>query len=65
VGKLATDAPFEIVTEAGSKVVRVNFTEGAGEWKLLGTFENPRYVRVSNAANGVIIADAVKFERTD
>jgi len=65
VGKLATNAPFEIVTANGSKVVRVNFTEGAGEWKLLGTFENPRYVKVSNAADGVVIVDAVKFERTD
>lgn len=65
VGKLASDAPFEIVTRSGSKVVHVNFAQGAGEWKLLGTFEDPVFVRVTNAADGVIIADAVKFERID
>lgn len=65
VGKLASNAPFEVVSETGSNVVRVNFNEGAGEWKLLGTFEDPRYVRLSNAADGVVIADAVKFERID
>lgn len=65
IGRLASDAPFTVVTEGGSKAVRVNFNQGAGEWNLLGTFVNPRYVSVSNAADGAIIVDAVKFERID
>jgi arylsulfatase A-like enzyme len=64
-GKLATDAPFTVVTEKESKTVRVNFNQGAGQWHLLGTFKDPRYVSVSNAADGIIIVDAVKFERVD
>jgi len=41
----------------------VNFNQGAGEWHLLGTVKNPRYVEETNAANGAIIVDAVRFER--
>ena len=37
--------------------------EPSDKWNLLGTYQNPRRVRVTNAANGVIIVDAVKFER--
>jgi arylsulfatase len=62
VGQLATNAPFTVVTDEDSKTVRVDFNKGAGEWHLLGTFHNPRYVSVSNAADGVIVADAVNFE---
>jgi len=62
-GRLATNAPFTVVTDEGSKTVPVDFGTGAGEWHLLGEFHNPRYVRVSNAANGAIVGDAVKFER--
>jgi hypothetical protein len=65
VGKLATNAPFTIVTEGGSNTVRVNFNEGAGQWNPLGTFTDPRYVSLSNAADGIILVDAVQFERLD
>jgi arylsulfatase A-like enzyme len=62
VGRFATNAPFTVVTDKDSKTVRVDFTKEAGEWRLLGTFHNPRYVSLSNAADGVIVADAVRFE---
>ncbi len=65
VGALATNAPFKIVTKHGTQSAIVNFQKGAGEWKLLGTFKDPRYVELSNAANGIVIADAVRFERED
>jgi hypothetical protein len=61
-GRLATNAPFTVVTDKDSKVVRVDFTKSAGEWHSLGTYRNPRYVSVSNTADGAIVADAVKFE---
>lgn len=63
VGKLATNARFAIGTDHDTRTAIVDFSHGAGNWTLLGTFRNPRYVRLSNAANGAVLADAVKFER--
>jgi arylsulfatase A-like enzyme len=63
VGPLATDARFKIVAEQATKTVTVNLQEKPGEWRLLGTFDNPRYVELSNAADGIVVADAVRFER--
>ena len=63
--KLATHAPFTVVTETGSKTVWVDFNQGAGQWNLLGIFTDPRYVRLRNAADGVILVDAAKFERVE
>jgi hypothetical protein len=63
--KVAMNAPFTIFTESGTENVRVNFNQGSGEWHVLGTYENPYSVTLSNAADGVIIVDAVQFERLD
>jgi arylsulfatase A-like enzyme len=65
VGSLATDARFKIVAEHETKTVTVNLQQKLGEWRLLGTFDNPRFVELSNAANGIVVADAVRFERVD
>jgi len=65
IGRLASNGPFTIVSEGGSKTMQVDFNRDAGEWKILGTAVNPYYVRLTNAANGAILADAVKFERVD
>jgi len=62
-GRLATDAPFTVVTDAGSTTLHFDFSRGAGEWHLLGSFHNPRYVKMTNAADGAVIADAMKFVR--
>ena len=64
-GKLASNASYTIATESGSETIRVNFNRGMGEWNLIGTFKDPRYVSLNNAADGVILVDAVKFERLD
>lgn len=63
VGVLATDARFTIGTDGDVRTASVDFNRGAESWNLLGTFKNPRSVQLSTAANGVVIADAVKFER--
>lgn len=63
VGRLASNAPFTVVTDSGRKTVNLNFNNGAGEWHLLGSFHDPRYVKLTNAADGAVIADAVKFLR--
>lgn len=63
IGRLATNAPFTIMTASGQQTVCVNFNNSAGQWHLLGTVENPRYVKETNAANGAIVVDAVRFTR--
>lgn len=63
VGKLATNAPFQVVAEHATQTFSVNLQQGAGEWRLLGTFDNPRYVELRNSADGIVVADAVRFER--
>lgn len=63
VARLADNVPFTVVTASGSTIVHVNLNQGPGQWQALGTFTNPRYVRLTNQANGVVIADAVHFER--
>jgi hypothetical protein len=65
VGTLATNARYKIVAEHETQTVIVNQQQGAGQWRVLGTFDNPRFVELSNAANGIVVADAVRFERID
>lgn len=62
-GTLATNAKITIGTDNMQGTATVDFNHGAGEWNLLGTFRDPRYVKITNAANGAVIADAVKFVR--
>jgi arylsulfatase A-like enzyme len=62
-GPLATNAPFKVVAEHVTKIIPLNLQNNVGEWRLLGTFDNPRYVQLSNAADGSVVADAVRFER--
>ncbi len=63
VGVLATNARFTIGSDGKEGTTTVDFTHGSGDWSLLGTFRNPRSVGLTNAANGAVIADAVKFVR--
>ena len=63
IGELATNAPFTITTEHETKTVTLNLRHEPGKWQVLGTFDNPRTVELSNAADGVVVADAVRFER--
>jgi arylsulfatase A-like enzyme len=62
-GDLATNATFTITTETGIKTVTLDLKSGANTWQLLGTFDNPRTVELTNAANGIVVADAVRFDR--
>jgi hypothetical protein len=61
----ATNAPFTVRHRGGEATVRVNQREGAGQWHLLGTYEFAKgrsgCVTLSNAADGNVAADAVKF----
>lgn len=65
VGTLATNAPYKVVSAEGSKTVLLDLKDDPGTWKSLGIFKDPRYVELNNYANGVVVADAVKFDRID
>lgn len=62
-GELASNASFKVVSDHGIKSVTLNLRQKIGQWRLLGTFDNPRYVSLSDIADGIVVADAVRFER--
>ena len=61
----ASDAPFTINYDGGSKTVPVNLRENIGKWNTFGTFKFAAGTRgnvtLTNKANGNVIADAIKF----
>lgn len=63
----ATDAPYTVHFAEGDKMVRINLKEKTGQWVPLGEFRFSAgaegFVSTSNAANGNVVADAVKFVR--
>ena len=67
----APDAPFAVTSTAGTRIVRVDQRQASnGEWMSLGSFVfsagTSGYVTLSDAASGTyVIADAIKFVRTD
>ncbi len=64
----ATNAPYSITDKIGTSVFLVDQTQNGGVWNEAGLFEfeaNTDYtVRLSNDANGYVIADAIRVERT-
>jgi hypothetical protein len=66
----ATNAPYTINYDGGSETVRVNQKEAgtAGQWNQLGTEAyyfaagTSGYVVLSDDADGVVLADAIRFE---
>jgi hypothetical protein len=64
----ATNAPYTIYYNGGgqSETVRVNQQANGGQWNLLGTYYlttgTDNYVLISDDADGVVVADAVRFE---
>jgi O-glycosyl hydrolase len=67
----APDARFEVTSTTGTQVVRVDERQASnGEWMSLGMFTfaagTSGYVTLSDQATGsYVIADAIKFVRTD
>jgi hypothetical protein len=62
----ATNATYEIVYNGGSERVTVDQTRTGGQWVYLGSYSfvsgTSGLARLSDAANGYVIADAVKWE---
>ena len=61
----ATDAPYIIYHDNGETTVHVNQKNNGGQWNLLGTFDftpgQGHMVRLTDQANGYVVADAIKF----
>ncbi len=64
-GDIATEAPFTVHHRDGQTVTSVNIQRDGGGWVSLGTFAFEAgisgYVELSNAADGYVLADAVKM----
>ncbi len=62
----ATNVPYTIKYHNGQSVGIIDQTKNHGRWNSLGTYffniGTSGYVELTNNANGVVIADAVRFE---
>jgi hypothetical protein len=62
----ATNVPCTVTHAKGTTKISIDQSKNAGKWNLLGTFTfNPGTtgsVKITNQANGYVIADAFKFE---
>ena len=65
----ASNIPYEIQHASGKATGTINQSTGAGKWNYVGTFSlnagAENYVKISNNANGYVIADAFKFLNID
>lgn len=59
----ATNAHFSVTTRQDLRTFVIDQNKNVGKWNLLGKFEDPFYVKVTNKADGPVIIDAVKFEQ--
>ncbi|MCX7919919.1 MAG: polysaccharide deacetylase family protein [bacterium] len=61
----ASNAPYTIGYAGGTTTVYVDQRQIGFQWRLLGTYPfsagTTGYVRLTDTANGVVIADAIKF----
>ena len=61
----ATNATYTIANSAGSATVAVNQQANSGTWVLLGIYNFTQgakyFVKLTDQANGVVVADAVKL----
>jgi len=61
----ATNATYEIAHNGGSQPVPVNQRNNGGSWQPLGSFDfqpnKSQGVKISDKADGVVVADAVRF----
>ncbi|MDR6550913.1 polysaccharide lyase family 8 super-sandwich domain-containing protein [Paenibacillus qinlingensis] len=63
----ATNIPVDIVHASGTAQVSIDQTSLGGQWNLVGTYSfaagTTGYVKIrTDSVNGVVVADAVKFE---
>ena len=59
--RAAGNACYTVVTRSERRIFVIDQNANVGKWNLLGTFDDPVFVELTNAADGPVIADAVKF----
>jgi len=61
----ATNATYEVTHNAGAQPVAVNQKNNGGAWQSLGSFDfqpnKNQGVKITDKADGVVVADAVRF----
>ncbi len=61
----AKNAPYEVKYAGGSKSFSIDQSINQGQWNLLGEYQfnqgQSGYVKIANKADGVVVADAIKF----
>ena len=66
-GDHASDAPFTVHYDGGKQTHKLDQTRDSGGWRVLGSYRfkvgTAGYVELTNAADGNVVADAVRFER--
>jgi arylsulfatase A-like enzyme len=64
-GRLATNASITIVFRGGSLAVPLDLNQKQGEWIPLGRYDHPRFVKLTNLADGPVVAGSIRFVRAD
>lgn len=59
---LATDVSLTVKFRQGSLAVSVNQNLNQGRWNLLGRFDHPTYVKLTDLADGAVVAGAIRFQ---
>ncbi len=63
--KQADDADYIVRFKGGSLAFPINQNQQQGEWRLLGRFHDPLFVKLTNRADGAVEAGSVRFVRLD
>jgi arylsulfatase len=64
-GALATNASLTVKFRYGSLAYSVDQNLNQGRWNLLGRVDDPAYVKLSDLADGSVIAGAIRLVRVD
>lgn len=62
---LATNASMTVKFRQGSLAISVDENSNQGRWNLLGRFDHPKYVKLTNLADGPVVAGAIRFLRVE
>ncbi len=63
--RLATNASLTVRFRGGSVAYPVDQNEYQGSWNLLGRFDDPLSVTLTNLADGPVVAGAIRFLRIE
>jgi arylsulfatase len=64
-GKLATNASLTVAFKGSSLSIPIDQNQKQGQWILLGRYDHPRFVKLTNRADGPVVAGSARFLRVD